>query len=164
MRKSTLFISAMLTVFLMATLFGVISAYQNIVTDNQTVVVTPAELSVQQPASTAVPTIVSPMGISPEQATTIAVELLGDSSVYSVEVVDYEGIPAYLVTFSAGDLVYVSSTGEVLAVTKLEPVVVVVPAGNRDDNGERPNRDQQQQEDNGDDDHEDGDEHEDGDD
>lgn len=164
MRKSTLFISAMLTVFLMATLFGVISAYQNIVTDNQTVVVTPAELSVQQPISTAVPTIVSPMVISPEQATTIAVELLGDSSVYSVEVVDYEGIPAYLVTFSAGDLVYVSSTGEVLAVTKLEPVVVVVPAGNRDDNGERPNRDQQQQEDNGDDDHEDGDEHEDGDD
>ena len=164
MRKSTLFISAMLTVFLMATLFGVISAYQNIVTDNQTVAVTPAELSVQQPASTAVPTIVSPMVISPEQATTIAVELLGDSRVYSVEVVDYEGIPAYLVTFSAGDLVYVSSTGEVLAVTKLEPVVVVVPAGNRDDNGERPNRDQQQQEDNGDDDHEDGDEHEDGDD
>ena len=164
MRKSTLFISAMLTVFLMATLFGVISAYQNIVTDNQTVAVTPAELSVQQPASTAVPTIVSPMVISPEQATTIAVELLGDSSVYSVEVVDYEGIAAYLVTFSAGDLVYVSSTGEVLAVTKLEPVVVVVPAGNRDDNGERPNRDQQQQEDNGDDDHEDGDEHEDGDD
>ena len=104
------------------------------------------------------------MVISPEQATTIAVELLGDSNVYSVEVVDYEGIPAYLVTFSAGDLVYVSSTGEVLAVTKLEPVVVVVPAGNRDDNGERPNRDQQQQEDNGDDDHEDGDEHEDGDD
>ena len=164
MRKSTLFISAMLTVFLMATLFGVISAYQNIVTDNQTVAVTPAELSVQQSIATAVPTIVSPMVISPEQATTIAVELLGDSSVYSVEVVDYEGIAAYLVTFSAGDLVYVSSTGEVLAVTKLEPVVVVVPAGNRDDNGERPNRDQQQQEDNGDDDHEDGDEHEDGDD
>ena len=164
MRKSTLFISAMLTVFLMATLFGVISAYQNIVMDNQTVAVTPAELSVQQPIATTVPTIVSPMVISPEQATTIAVELLGDSSVYSVEVVDYEGVAAYLVTFSAGDLVYVSSTGEVLAVTKLEPVVVVVPAGNRDDNGERPNRDQQQQEDNGDDDHEDGDEHEDGDD
>ena len=164
MRKSTLFISAMLTVFLMATLFGVISAYQNIMATNQAVVVTPAELSVQEPAATAVPTIAAPMVISPEQATAIAVELLGDSNVYSVEVVDYEGVAAYLVTFSAGDLVYVSSTGEVLAVTKLEPVVMVVPAGNRNDSGEKPNRDQQQQEDDGDDDDQDEDEHEDGDD
>ena len=44
---------------------------------------------------------------------------------YSVEVVNYEGASAYLVTFSSGDLVYVSSTGVVLTNNKVQPVVVV---------------------------------------
>lgn len=130
MRKSTLFISAMLTMFLMATMFGVVSAYQQIVKNNaaEAAKASAPVLAVAQPAPTVVPTA-QPLVVTPEQATTIAVEFLGDSNVYSVESVDYEGAPAYLVTFSSGDLVYVSPMGEVVANTKMEPVIVVASSG-----------------------------------
>lgn len=133
MRKSTLFVSAMLTVFLMATIFGVVSAYQQVVKNSDlTSAQTPAQVAskamnadtVFPPVPTATE-IAAPLVVTPEEATTVAIDFLGDSNVYSVEVVDYEGAPAYLVTFSSGDLVYVSSTGSVVAKTKIEPVIVV---------------------------------------
>ena len=140
MRKSTLFISALLTVFLMATLFGVASAYQQVVKANGKAATTPQVASQRVQADFApVPTateIIAPLVVTPEQATTVAVDFLGDSNVYSVEVVDYEGAATYLVTFSSGDLVYVSSTGMVVANTKIQPVVVVASkGGNNGNNG-----------------------------
>lgn len=131
MRKSTLFISAMLTVFLMAILFGAVSAYQQIVRNSETEAARAAAAPVIAnviPTATMPPTA-QPLVISPEQATTLAINFLGDSNVYSVESVDYEGAPAYLVTFTSGDLVYVSPAGDILANTKLEPVVVVASSG-----------------------------------
>lgn len=141
MRKSTLFISALLTVFLMAILFGVASAYQQVVKVNGKAAATPQVVSQRVQANFApVPTeIVAPLVVTPEQATTVAVDFLGDSNVYSVEVVDYEGAATYLVTFSSGDLVYVSSTGMVVANTKIQPVVVVASNGGNNGGGQANN-------------------------
>lgn len=140
MRKSTLFISALLTVFLMAILFGVASAYQQVVKVNGKAAATPQVAAQRVQADFATlpiaTEIVAPLVVTPEQATTVAVDFLGDSNVYSVEVVDYEGAATYLVTFSSGDLVYVSSTGMVVANTKIQPVVVVASnGGNGGNNG-----------------------------
>lgn len=140
MRKSTLFVSAMLTVFLLATMFGVVSAYQQVVKNNNIQASLKAlsqpvnaEFSAQ-PAPTE--TILDiPLVVTAEEATTIAVNFLGDPNVYSVEVVDYQGAPTYLVTFSSGDLVYVSSTGMVVANTKIQPVVVAAASGGNGGNG-----------------------------
>lgn len=133
MRKSTLFISALLTVFLMATIFGIASAYQQVVKANGAIADQASQKELSQPVSAnfaPVPTDAAPQVITPEQATTVAVEFLGDSNVFSVEVVDYEGVATYLVTFSSGDLVYVSSTGVVIANTKIQPVFVAASGGN----------------------------------
>lgn len=126
MRKSTLFVSAALTVFIMVMMFGVVSAYQNI---SKQAGQSPTQLAAQPlfislPEPTATEPLL-PQVVSPEQATTAAIEFLGASDVYSVEVVEYESLPAYLVTFSSGDLVYVSAEGKILANTKLEPVIVM---------------------------------------
>jgi hypothetical protein len=137
MRKSTLFVSAMLTVFLMATMFGVVSAYQNIVKNNNMASTQSAQEALSQPVSAvlAVPTAteIVPLVVTAEEATTIAVDFLGDPNVYSVEVVDYQGVPTYLVTFSSGDLVYVNSEGLIVANSKLQPVVIT--ASNPTNNG-----------------------------
>lgn len=173
MRKSTLFVSAMLTVFLMATVFGVVSAYQQVVKNsNLTPTQAPAQAASKGVNADAVfpsvPTateIVAPLVVTPEEATTVAVEFLGDPNVYSVEVVDYEGVPTYLVTFSSGDLVYVSSTGSVVANTKIEPVVVVASNNSGGGGGGGSNQNNTSSnsggEDHNDDDDHDEDEHED---
>lgn len=126
MRKSTLFISAMLTIFLMATMFGAASAYKQIVKNNDAAT-TKSEsgpmIANTQPTATAIPTT-QPLVISPEQATTVAVDFLGDTNVYSVESVIYENASAYLVTFSSGNLVYVSPSGEIITNTTIQPVYV----------------------------------------
>ncbi len=177
MRKSTLFVSAMLTVFLMATVFGVVSAYQQVVKNSNLIPAqAPAQVASKEVnADTVFPSvptateIVVPLVVTPEEATTVAVEFLGDSNVYSVEVVDYEGMPTYLVTFSSGDLVYVSSTGSVVANTKLEPVIVVASnnsggGGGGSNQGNTSSSSGGEDHDDDHEEHEDHDEHEDGDD
>ena len=167
MRKSTLFISALLTVFLMATIFGIASAYQQVVKANGTMAAQPSQKALSQPVNAnfaPVPTateIVAPLVVTPEQATTVAVDFLGDPNVYSVEVVDYEGVATYLITFSSGDLVYVSSTGMVVANTKIQPVVVSASSGG---GGQANNSGGSSGGDDHDDHDDDHDEHEDGDD
>lgn len=132
MRKSTLFISATLTVFMLVTLFGVVSAYQGIVTSKQAEPVAEVQPTVEvQPTEQFMSVAPVQAGVvTPEEATTLAMQMIDRSDVYSVESTLYENAPAYLVTFTSGDLVYVSPNGLILAVTKLAPVVVVVPGGN----------------------------------
>jgi hypothetical protein len=126
MRKSTVFISSVLTTFALVILYGVVKAYQgsamNQVAD---ATVQPTAIAIVAPTETAVPP--TPAVISPEQATSIAVTFMADSNVYGVEVVDYKGVPAFLVTFSSGKLVYVSPAGEILALSEIKPVVVAAP-------------------------------------
>lgn len=170
MRKSTLFISATLTVFLLATMFGVVSAYQQIVRNNDMASAQqPSQKAISQPVSVvlAIPTAMesTPLVVTAEEATTIAVNFLNDPNVYSVEVVDYQGAPTYLVTFSSGDLVYVSSDGVVVENTKLQPIVIAVSnnsngGGGQANNGGGGSSNSGEHEDDGDD-HEEHEDHDD---
>jgi hypothetical protein len=132
MRKSTLFVSTALTIFMMATIFGVASAYQQIVRNQNTAAQVSAVQVAPVVAPSAVPQPVSApalTAITPDQAASIASTFLNDTAVYSVETVDYQGVVAYLVTFSSGNLVYVSTTGEILAVSQIPPVVLASNTG-----------------------------------
>jgi len=136
MRKSTLFISATLTVFLLATAFGVVSAYQNLLGGAQPEAVAATASTVETLPSEVLMSVAPTGVVSPEEATALAMQMIGRDDVYSVASVIHEGSPAYLVTFSSGDLVYVSPLGQILAITELEPVVVVVPLKRDRDNGD----------------------------
>jgi len=130
MRKSTLFISAALTAFMLAVLFGVVSAYQSVVgstelaaqpessemavVESQPVVVVPSTQEIPAPV----------VNLTPEAAAALAGKILGRTDLYSVEVTQFEGVDAYLVTFSSGDLVYISLDGQILSISKL-PVTVI---------------------------------------
>ena len=138
MRKSTLFISAALTTFMLAVLFGVASAYQNIVKSSDMTAQPTAGVSmVNQPMAVVPPTQVLSTQITPEAAADIAGKVLGRTDMYSVEVTQFEGVDAYLVTFSSGDLVYLSLDGQVLSISKL-PVTIITQrrtGGGGDDGG-----------------------------
>ncbi|MEW5873230.1 MAG: hypothetical protein AB1894_28480 [Chloroflexota bacterium] len=57
---------------------------------------------------------VTPTTITAEQAAQIAADYLKQNSVYSVEEVTMNGEQLYKVTFSSGDIVYVSMDGEIV--------------------------------------------------
>jgi len=126
MRKSTLFISAVLTTFMLAVLFGVASAYKNIVSSTQAVAAQPQPTSIMaEVVSESIPTQV--VNITPEEAAAIASKVLGRTDLYSVEGAQLEGVDAYLVTFSSGDLVYIGMDGQVLSISKVVVTVVTQP-------------------------------------
>jgi len=145
MRKSTLFISAALTTFMLAVMFGVASAYQKIV---QTGVAT--EATQQQTQSQAQPVNTMITGTSStvsgamtiEQAADLASNVIGRTDLYAAENAKLNGVDAYMVTFSSGDLVYVGLDGNILSISKL-PVTYIAggqstwvgSSGNSVDNG-----------------------------
>jgi hypothetical protein len=59
------------------------------------------------------PTAATPEEVTPEQAATIAAEYLGQYRIYSIELVVLSGENIYQVTFSTGDMVYISMDGQV---------------------------------------------------
>lgn len=125
MRKSTPFISAALTTFMLVMLFGVVSAYQTVMRTNSQPTAESFAPVVQQPVS-GVSDVASPpppaqiAQFTPEQAAQFAAKVIGRTDLYSVEVTMWNGVQAYLVTFSSGDLVYVSPSGQILAITQLQ--------------------------------------------
>ena len=127
MRKSTIFISAILTTFVLVLLVGLVSAYKNTssmaeTTTQQDPIAVVADSSVP----TTNPTTIA--SITPEQAAALAAQVLGRTDVYSVETSAFNGADAYLVTFSSGDLVYVSPQGLILSVVNAPVVVYSAPA------------------------------------
>jgi len=145
MRKSTLFLSAVLTTFVMAMLVGVASAYQGLTT-NKTQDIT-ARLAQAQamsqvqtqpeiaPVADVIPAAVQPTNFTPDQAAALAAQVLGRDDLYSVEVTDLNGESVYMVTFSSGDLVYISLDGQIRSIGKVPVQTVVVSSGrgrNRD--------------------------------
>lgn len=146
MRKSTLFLSATLTTFMLVVMFGVVSAYQKIASSNEMAVVQPqptdAAQMVSEPLATAVPTqAAAVVNISPQTAAALAGKVIGRTDLYSVEVAQFEGKDVYLVTFSSRDLVYVSLDGQILSISKL-PVTVInqpAPKKNKKNNGNQNN-------------------------
>jgi|WetSurMetagenome_2_1015567.scaffolds.fasta_scaffold482430_2 hypothetical protein len=131
MRKSTLFISVVLTTFMLAVLYGVVTAYQNIVGSTETAAqpqpTVMAEVISQSPVVVAPPTQV--VNLTPEAAAALAGKVLGRTDLYSVEVTPFEGADAYLVTFSSGDIVYLSLDGQILSISKLPVTTVFQPTG-----------------------------------
>lgn len=77
-----------------------------------------AELNAMQapPTAEAPAPAAVPSGVSPQNAAQIAASYLGRTDLYSVEVSQYNGASAYMVTFSSGDIVYVSLDGQILFV------------------------------------------------
>ena len=144
MRKSTLFISAALTTFMLAVLFGVVSAYQNINKSTQPMAEQPqptAEVAivnapVNAPTSAPMPTQVA--NITPDAAAALASQVLNRNDLFSAEVAQLNGVDVYLITFSSGDLVYVSMDGKILSISKL-PVTVVTQPGHHGGSGNNHN-------------------------
>ena len=133
MRKSTLFISAVLTTFMLALLAGVLTLNTKAKTTETADVVT----DVTTVASTDIPAPTAVSFITPEQAAELASQVLGKTDVYSVETSAFNGQSAYLVTFSAGDLVYVGPQGAILSVTPAPVVVYSAPAASQNNNKNR---------------------------
>lgn len=165
MRKSTMFISAVLTTFIMATLASVASAYQKMA-DTNLIAATQAQsqpVAMEIATSIPAPTEVQPVNWTPEEAAALAAQVLGHDDLFSVEVGDLNGETVYLVTFSSGDLVYVSLDGQIRSIGKVEVETVVVNSGGGGGGGggkNRPNNSNQSTE-NHNDDHEEHEEHDD---
>jgi hypothetical protein len=122
MRKSTLFISAVLTTFMLAIMVGVVSAYKSTL-DSTTVAATQATAT-EVAVETAVPT--APF-LTPEQAAALAAKVIGRTDLFSVETALFENADAYLVTFSSGDIVYISPDGQILSIGQLATTMASAP-------------------------------------
>lgn len=127
MRKSTMFISAVLTTFMLAVMFGVASAYQKIiqaggVPTESTQQAQPTDVMIAVPA-TETSAVTATMTL--EEAAALASSVIGRTDLYSAENTQLDGVDVYLVTFSSGDLVYVSLDGKILSISKL-PVKYVL--------------------------------------
>lgn len=119
MRKSTVFISALLTTVALVMLYRLASAYN----ESQNVAQFTAE-----PTATLAPTATEPPALtevvlSPEKAARLAAEVVGNTSLLSAESSSFNGVDAYLITFTNNDVVYVGLDGQVLAV-QVAPVVI----------------------------------------
>jgi hypothetical protein len=115
MKKSSLFISTILTVFILAVTAGTVTAFRAI----------NANAAQAQQPTPVVQATVSPL--TPEQAAQVAAQYWGRSDLYSVESAMLNGTTAYKVTFSSGDIVYVSPVGQVVAVNAAP---VAIPQNN----------------------------------
>ncbi len=127
MRKSTMFISGVLTTFMLAIMFGVAMAYQKTVETGgvPTEIVQqtqPTDVMVVEPV-TATSAVTATLTL--EEAANLAASVIGRTDLYSSENTQLDGVDAYLVTFSSGDLVYVSLEGKILSISKL-PVKYVL--------------------------------------
>ena len=124
MRKSTIFISAVLTTFALVLLYNVASAYRN----NQNVpevavtAVEPTTTLAAQPTNEPAPTKVS---LSAVEAAQLATQVVGNTNLLSAESSNLNGVDAYKITFTNNDVVYVGLEGQVLSV-QVAPVVVNV--------------------------------------
>lgn len=125
MKKSSLFISAALTAFVLAVVAGAITAsrvYGPIGNTDPVQQVAP----VSQIVSTTV---------TAEQAAQIAASTLGRSDLYSVDTGTIGGQSAYKVVFSSGDIVYVSATGQILGITAAAPSIQQQPLSSSGNEG-----------------------------
>jgi len=161
MRKSTLFISGALTTFILVILAGVMSAYRTLSSP------APENVQVQEEVAPVsdqpIAVVPQPVNLTPEQAADLASQVMGDTDLFSVETTEFNGETVYLITFSSGDLVYMSLDGRILSIGKLDVVVVSVPAdnnGNNNNNAAKPRHDDDHEDDH-EDDHGRGEDHDD---
>jgi hypothetical protein len=123
MRKSTIFISSVLTTFALVMLYEVVTTYRNISSGSAPSVAQVVETATTEP--TEIPASVTPSFISPEQAAQLAAAVVGNSNLLSAESSTINGVPAYMITFTNNDLVYVGLDGQILGV-QVAPVVQTI--------------------------------------
>jgi hypothetical protein len=125
MKKSSLFISAAITTFILAVIAGVIKAKADGLWSLESSATQTTGITEIVPKDTpVVPTDTSASSaISPQEATFIAGSVLGSTDFYSIDTVSLYGMDVYKVTFSSGNIVYVSPEGHVLLVTYLRRYV-----------------------------------------
>jgi len=122
MRKSAVFISAILTTFALVILYSVVSAYR----DNKNIVTAEVQpVATLEPEPTDVPTQTV---LTPEEAAQLAVQVIGHDGLLSAESANLNGMDAYLITFTNNDLVYVGMDGQILSVQVAPVVVSMAPA------------------------------------
>ncbi len=129
MRKSTIFISAVLTTFALVMLFRVVSANNASksvmqVAAAQTAAL-PAPTATDPPTAAPAPTSAA---LSPTDAAQLAAQVMGNSSLLSAETSVYNGVNAYMITFTNNDVVYVGLDGKILSVQKAPVAPGVVNA------------------------------------
>ena len=136
--KSTLFISVTLTAFVLALLAGAVSTINTAKTDTVASAAGSTDVSVTESPIQLDPTATQ---VGPEQAASIAAQFLNRSDLYSVESTTINGIDAYKVVFSSGDVVYVGLDGMVIGTESLQPTIIVnapsmdTPNNRHDNNG-----------------------------
>jgi hypothetical protein len=125
--KSALFISTVLTTFVLAVLAGVVIKYQSAATVAEAQAPVATDVAVVEVLPTATATQLAPL--TPEAAAALAAQFLNKTDLYSVELSSLNGVDAFLVTFSSGDLVYVGMDGQILStIAPPPPVIAYVPA------------------------------------
>lgn len=142
MRKSTIFISATLTTFALVMLYSVVAAYRGVVNTPDTTV-QPTVQSTEVAVDPTIEASPAPTNVTPEQAAQLAAQVLGRTDLLSAESSSLNGVGAYLITFVSGDIVYVSTTGQILSIqTKPQVITVQADSSNtrvRNNNNSRPN-------------------------
>jgi hypothetical protein len=138
MKRGVTLVSVAITAFSVVIVASVVYGYQ--VSARPQSVPLPAAVSSLEPRPS--PELVSASSVastrmSPKEAAALASEFLGRTDAYSVQLVEYNGVQAYKVTFTSGDIVYVSLDGKILG-SEL-PTVQLASTGrqNRDDSDDQ---------------------------
>ncbi len=127
MRRKVALISAAITTFSVVVLVSVVYAYQGLAAGpaagqsgaNQTprTVQVADSTGQQSPSNSAAqPALSQPQGLSVQAAASIAAQFIHRTDLYSAQMSSYNGAPAFKISFSSGEVVYVSTSGVVLAV------------------------------------------------
>jgi hypothetical protein len=138
MKKSTLFLSAAITTFILVVLASVIFKARASGFGSPTSTATPAaslaptDTEALQPTDTPTtrPTVAIPPTatlssfINPQEAAFIAASALGNTQIFSIDTVTRYGMDVYQVNFSSGAIVFVSPQGHILTITSLQSNVV----------------------------------------
>jgi hypothetical protein len=128
MKKNTLFLSAAITTFALVLLGGVIKVVAGRIGKPAQAAAPSSSPTVQQIEPTLVLPTATPIPvdagvITPSDAAFIAGSALGDTKIYAVDTVTRYGMDAYKVTFSSGNIVYVSPQGRILAISSLNTTI-----------------------------------------
>jgi hypothetical protein len=133
MPKKNLLVSAALTAFVLVVATGVVSAYKQagavIASVQPASVVQPVEMPAASPSE-----VPAPVTLTHQEAALVAANFLGRTDLYSVENAIWNGVSVYKVTFSSGDIVYVSLDGQVLGTETPQTVLIADNAGGSNNN------------------------------
>lgn len=125
MRRNVLLISAAVTTFSVVLLASVVYAYQAMAASpSATIADSGQAAAVAQSAVSVAADPASAPNVSPQEAAAAAATFMNRKDALSVELTVFDGSQAYKVTFSSGDIAYVSLSGQVLA-TLPSPVAAV---------------------------------------